>query len=534
MLVYATKLRFASNVSAEFLQELIACWISRKTRSRVAGSELGSQGAKRFEDASASRVEVDVADGATEFLSSIRLSHADSSVSGRQWVVELGFRGASSEAVAEFSAVVQTNEISTLVATPVTLSPPRIVSDILSSVDLVDSTPGLRVLPMSTTNARDVFLYELLSTDRAYPVVIVGSSADHGSTVDVELLRALVCGLAEVRSIAPHDDTFAIGRSMTGIPAPHSGAVVIVFPRSRVNAGAMPYWQLLKTSELRGMDIGSSELAILARVLHRTNLPTSWKHISPASVAEARRHEEYRTLRASMANGSVEANELAALVDKAESESKDLRAKAETLERERDDYWFKAEGLLESLDEKEKAITQLNVSFRELQKQFSQSSQPSLGNGTRDLICQYLSDGPTVLSGLRLVRELYPDRLLVLASAERSAGEHWAFEHCSEAFSLMTILATTYWEALAAGKGDAEARKAFPDRNFAAKEAATLSKTSRRARTFRIDDEEEMFMEPHLKIQRGPNEAGSWRLHFEWLATSRRICIGHCGVHLPL
>jgi hypothetical protein len=73
----------------------------------------------------------------------------------------------------------------------------------------------------------------------------------------------------------------------------------------------------------------------------------------------------------------------------------------------------------------------------------------------------------------------------------------------------------------------------FGQFEFAAKEA-NLTKAGKAARTFAVDGLGDLFMEPHLKIQRGDNRAESFRCHFEWLAGRKLIAIGHCGEHLPM
>jgi hypothetical protein len=121
----------------------------------------------------------------------------------------------------------------------------------------------------------------------------------------------------------------------------------------------------------------------------------------------------------------------------------------------------------------------------------------------------------------------------VLPNARKAAKDHDRFQFGADAFAVMFKLADDYWAALAAGVPDADARKVFGQHEFAAKEAG-LSKAGRRARTFEVPARGAMLFEPHLKIQRGPNDAESWRCHFEWLADTKQIVIGHCGVHLPM
>jgi len=131
---------------------------------------------------------------------------------------------------------------------------------------------------------------------------------------------------------------------------------------------------------------------------------------------------------------------------------------------------------------------------------------------------------------LKVLNVIFPDRITVLDSAFESAEASSSFQYGEQAFDLLWRLATKYWEIIQS-KGDAEARKLFGNKSYAANEKSILSKAGKERRTFTYRDER-IQMDRHLKIGTADNAANTLRIHFEWIADEKRIVIGHCGKHL--
>jgi hypothetical protein len=167
-----------------------------------------------------------------------------------------------------------------------------------------------------------------------------------------------------------------------------------------------------------------------------------------------------------------------------------------------------------------------------------QSSKASMSDSEtdgklRDSIVASLKRGITNMEDmLRLVARLYPDRIIILDAAYKSAKESQSFKSPERALGLLLDLAGDYWEKLHDGKGDGEAKKVFGN-SYAAREADTLKKEAVKRRTFRYEGSP-IVMLKHLKIGVKDSVAETLRIHFEWLSDKDKIVIGHCGRHLKL
>jgi len=375
-----------------------------------------------------------------------------------------------------------------------------------------------------------VYRYEVLDRARRHPLVLVSPTDDGSYCVSSEKLKAALVGLAEVFIIPQGADTFAIARSFEELPAPYHGAVSIVFPRYRSGStDRVPCFVLNGQMLTESNSVGSPEDVVLANVTHRTNLPMSWRHISPKHVADAARAAEIAKLRAAVASeGTSEAFD--ALLEQVAEENQRFETREREAIADRDREFERAEELEDNL-------RQLRHECETLKDALFHSSGSAAGDGVPEPIRSLLErviqkQAFSVAEALELVCALYPERVLALESARTSAARVSHFRYPEQVLELLLKLATTYWKDLAAGKPDGQARSCFGQFSFAAKEA-NLSTKGRNARTFVVPAVGPIFMEPHLKIQRGYSAAESWRCHFEWLADRKLIVIGHCGEHLP-
>jgi hypothetical protein len=131
---------------------------------------------------------------------------------------------------------------------------------------------------------------------------------------------------------------------------------------------------------------------------------------------------------------------------------------------------------------------------------------------------------------LVLLSSLYPDRIVVLDTALKSAADSKDFKYKEKAFDLLWKMATDYWSVLAGGGGDTEARRVF-GAAYAAQESESLTTQGEKRRTFHYNGEP-IGMFRHLKIGIKPSLFETLRVHFEWFAKEKKIVIGHCGCHL--
>ena len=137
----------------------------------------------------------------------------------------------------------------------------------------------------------------------------------------------------------------------------------------------------------------------------------------------------------------------------------------------------------------------------------------------------------TVLSTLMAFRAAHPDRIVLLDTAIASADK-CDFLYPEKLEKLLADL-IPYCEVLML-RGDWEARKIF-GKSYAPHESHTTrnNKIARDARTFFYQGSP-IYMEKHLKSGVKDSEAKTIRVHFACCPVSRKIIIGHCGVHLPL
>ena len=153
------------------------------------------------------------------------------------------------------------------------------------------------------------------------------------------------------------------------------------------------------------------------------------------------------------------------------------------------------------------------------------SSRDALEDFLSKLVRKKLS----LAESLKMISDLYPERLVILNSAIESAADSESFLYPEQAFELLLRLATDYWKTLG-NQGDAEARKLF-GKSYSAKEKSTLTKQGVERRTFDFRGQP-MRMDKHLKIGTADNAADTLRIHFEWVAEEQIIVTGHCGKHL--
>ena len=140
----------------------------------------------------------------------------------------------------------------------------------------------------------------------------------------------------------------------------------------------------------------------------------------------------------------------------------------------------------------------------------------------------------SVSQALRLVSSLFPTRIVVLPSALESASKlDGIYKRGSRLLKLLLRLATDYYEAISE-KGDAVARRVFTPDEYSACEAQTTREGALgRIRDFRCG-KTMLRMEQHLKIGISADASLTLRCYFAWLASERKLVIGHCGEHLPV
>jgi hypothetical protein len=532
MLIYVNSFSLAPSEGVTVIINQIATWLGRNRHSYIDPVRLAN-GIKelRFEDgATISSLATLDDDDAPQYPYHFcaRLQHGDPIVSGRRWSTEVGIRQYSSSDKIECSILLQTDEISARVNAPIQVTRPKIVELIVNNCSPTERTPGKTVISLTEDNA-GAFLYEIEHAERSYPLVELSSDGGGKCPVSVERLRSILVGLAQVIEIPVSANTFKIEEIIGRKYSTFGGAINIIFPFKKTDAGGFCKTIRLFPNMIQEIiDSGKSvESEILAIITHQTNVPYSWRHISMNFVRQAvLRAKLKRAARA--AHSSEEFAAYEALLDEAEDSLDKKDEEIRTLQEAN-------EILLANLEEaqaKTDALTYAlsgSVGRAEIESDAAKEALAPL----RDTI-QAISEGkPSLEQVLRLAAVLFSDRIVVLDSAIESAKEsdRGGFLHGVRALELLVKLSTAYWSSLVTGTGDHQAKNVFGKNVFAAKEAETLSNQGRRRRTFDVYGKSAL-MEKHLKIGVKNSSAETLRIHFDWLGPQQKIVIGHCGKHL--
>ncbi len=189
----------------------------------------------------------------------------------------------------------------------------------------------------------------------------------------------------------------------------------------------------------------------------------------------------------------------------------------------------------EELSQKKLELEVKSAHIADISKRMDLLKQSNRTNAPEELLSAMravVDNDTTPEEALLVISTLYSTRVEVLPSAWKSCKESREFIYCTELLDLLQKLVTDYWEALAKGKGDGEAKAVFGN-SFAATESERVQ-TNKRAvslRTFEYNGEWRPMMK-HLKIGTKDSATETIRVHFDWNAQEKRILIGYCGPHL--
>ncbi len=518
MLVYAANLRFRRGEGPPKVLAAVGRWLATRGAPELAPSVLARPGLFRLYDGSQVQTWSETTD--SPHLHVVRLTHGDRDVSGRQWQTDVGVEDGGEGEDLRVTVLLQTNEISARVRAPVQTSRPRLIETLLADCDPSPEVPGLRIASLTLESARG-FDYLVTDERRSHPLVVVSPTGSGTYLVDVERVRSLVAGLAGVVRIPPDTDTFALADLLGKDNVAWLGAVNVIFPPyTRSAERLVPRSRLMpERIEELAAEGRSPESELLSIVAHRMNLANARRQIRPEEVRELtlRREISRRRAEAERAGSTAELLPLYEEADRAARErvqelsewNNYLETEVESLEDERRNLSAQVENLKAGLEAARLGRTAL----------------PEV-----ETLRALVAGDPTLEQSLEVLSSLYSDRIVVLDSAWKSARDAVSFVHRPKAFALLHSLVTTYWEALAAGQGDGEARRVLGGA-YAPRESETVE-NNRRARELRTFDYggRQITMWKHLKIGVKPSAAETLRVHFEWV--DNKIVIGHCGSHL--
>lgn len=281
MLIYCANFRLQGNRDIATVFNIIAGWLSRKTHEDISANWLKSPQSRRMPDGS--RIYTLVADSEFPKLYSIKYTHGDKDVAGRQWVTEIGMRHERANGSVEFSVLLRTDEISTRVEARSYPTAPYFIHEIIKQCSLTRHIGGSSVSILENETEVEAFGYAIEFPERDYPFVLISPTPEGTYLVDAEKLRFLVEGVADVVQIPADADTFQIAKILGNHYAAWRGAVKIIYPEVRSRSrSSFPVIRLLPDEILELQQEGADlEKEIFSMIMHRINLPNSWRHISP-------------------------------------------------------------------------------------------------------------------------------------------------------------------------------------------------------------------------------------------------------------
>lgn len=534
MLVYVNSFMFQPERGLEQIIQLVAKWVGQRSKSYVDTARL-AEGIRelKLRDGSTLTSRATLSNDKEKlypYWFCAQLSHRDEKISGRRWITEIGLHQEADGAPIECSLLLRTDEVSARVTAPIQVTRPKLVEQLIRSCNPLGQTPGLKVKQLTLESA-PAFLREIERDERNYPIVILSTNRDNEYPVAPERLRSILVGLADVVCVPVEEDTYAVEEIVGRRFMAFGGALNIVFPGRQGDRGHFYETVLLRSDEIANLLEGGRKIEseVLSAITHRTNLPFSWRHISPEKVAQAALRAQLSQMieRAKTGAQSEELKDYVALLESADQE---LQSKDKELARIRFNY-----------EEKEQEVRALQAAIANLKHALSglQSSDDSgdeiaeIMAPLRDSVAAVLKGNPSLQQTVELIAKLYSDRIFFLETAKASAKEsdRGGFRQGAKAFDLLQKLATEYWQQLADGKSDQQAKSVFGQNAYAANEASALSNDGKRRRTFSYRGRE-FLMEKHLKHGVKDSLAETLRVHFEWLAHEKKIIVGHCGKHL--
>lgn len=535
MLVYANEIEIVGNNPALQVLRGIAGWLTEKLDERVVIKDVTTPG-ERTGGKPKAWLRTDRAITDNFRLYSWVLKHSDPNVTGRQWVTELGLRDEDG-GPAHFSCVVYTEEQSILVSEPVQASRPRVVKFIFSNVQNesdVQFAPGSigsapKWVGDDTDSYRGLFA-EIDSESRNYPIVLVSPDNEGNYVIEPRKLQSMLFGLAQVvgasKDFNSYDMADVLGREYSA----WAGAINII--RVAHRDGRIFTHRIMPRDFPVELDTShKKECFVLGRVTHNTNIPRQRNRIRPEGVRHLSAKVRLERRIASLAEKPDDTlrEELGMVYEELSQLSADLEQSQQ--EKERLEFT-----LLESEEKIQGLEKQIKLSaYANSQRSDAPSDLAEDEEVVKNLI-SLASDlkGPTPEECLNILSKVYPRRLLVLPSAIESSRDMAAFSQNRRLLDMLNRLVTEYLPAYLRG-GDIEARSTFTTKEFASRESDTVTNNKQMMayRKFEVDGQE-VEMLKHLKVGVADDPKSTIRVHFEVDQQSKRVVIGHCGLHLPL
>ena len=270
---------------------------------------------------------------------------------------------------------------------------------------------------------------------------------------------------------------------------------------------------------------------LLGTVCHNTNIPRQKNRIRPEGVRTLAARQRLAKRISNLANtpDTELRDELAMVYEEVSS----LNNRLDSFQKEKESLEFSILEYEDRIQDMEKEAR--SKSYRNSQRSDVQGVQ----NEDKDVFTHLINivtnpKGPSPEDCLRIISEMYPEKIIVLPTGIESSQQVASFSQGMRLLHMLNRLVTEYLPKFLDG-GDTLARTTFTNNEFAARESDTVvnSKHYRAYRKFSFESSE-IEMLKHLKVGVADNPKSTIRVHFEVDQINKRLLIGHCGIHLPL
>jgi hypothetical protein len=539
MLVYANHLSLQGSDAEDAVFKAIGGWLKEQLSFGLHPDQLRKEGefnGTRGDVRSWLRV-LTTAEEEPKLYSWV-LKFSDEKVRGRQWIVEVGVKTQGEHL--DLSCVVKTDEHSTLVASPVTASQPRLIRYVVSNIQHIEgvgfaaSVPGVEVKTVGEdTDSYHDLLAEIERASREGPIVIVSPSKDGEYLLHPEELQQKLIGLAQVVKVSLDFNSYDMSEVLGKSQSAWGGAINILYMPTAT--GHVPGRYFLSDAIIAWGDTQYARISqVLALVTNNTNIARLRKHIRPEGVMQLSLRRRMQAARAK--SEEMSAAQLRTALDEAAKQAAEQAKYFDELVEENSQLETGVSAIKDDLEEARDELAKREYTIQSLKDQLNRADGDSpAGIDTEDFVdLVSRDDPPSPVECLVIIEKIYGDRCTVLPTAKNSAEKMRDFIYGRQLLELLKRLVTNYRSALMEG-GDNKARTVFGKSEYAAKESETVmaNKAMRRERTFEYEGKKvEMFR--HLKIGADDDATRTIRVHFHWDAEREKIVVGYCGEHLSV
>lgn len=539
MLVYANHMSFQGQGAEEAVFKAIGGWLKEQLSFGLHPDQLrkgGEFNGTRGDVRSWLRV-LATAEEAPKLYSWV-LKFPDENVRGRQWIVEVGVKTQADRL--DLSCVVKTDEYSTLVASPVIASQPRLIRYIVSNIQSTENTtfdtnvPGVEIKSVGEdTDSYRHLLAEIERPGREGPIVLVSPSKDGEYLFDAEELQQRLIGLAQVVRVSTSFNSYEMA-SVLGKPKSAWGGAINILDVATVTGQVHGRYYLPEAIAAWGNTSFHRISHVLALITNITNIARLRRHIRPEGVLQLSLRRRMQAARAKSEQMSVA--QLRTALEEAANQADEQTKYFDELVEENSQLESRAAALKDDLEGVRDELAKKDYVILSLKDQLSRSGgdRPAAVDAEELLDLLIRDESPSPLECLSIIERTFGDRCAILPSARSSAQEMNDFIFGRQLLELLKRLVTDYLKALMDG-GDSKARSVFGKSEYAAKESETVMNNNamRRERTFVYEGEKvEMFR--HLKIGADDDATKTIRVYFHWDHDRERIVIGYCGKHLSV